>query len=55
MPLLAIDFAISQLNNPSADVRNESIHLLSIAYKKDGQKIEHKIGELKDTVAKQIK
>lgn len=55
VPLLCLDFAIQNVNNPSEEVRKYAVTLLSTAYKKDKDKTSSKISVLKESIIEQIR
>ena len=55
VPASSLDFAVENVNNPAEEARKLSIGLLGAAYKKDANRTEAKISNLKESVQDQIR
>jgi len=55
VPLSVLDFAIENLNHSAEEVRKNGVALLAAAYRKDKNKTDIKISDLKDAIQNQIR
>ncbi len=55
VPTSTLDFAIENLNHSAEEVRKNAVALLATAYRRDKNKTEGKIANLKDSIQRQIR